>query len=116
MSDNEHIEVIRKIVKGVEADELPRGYVVRQSTTLRTCPADMSRIRRELGALAAELAEALALLQRAHDAMMDWHFAHGDTSFRMDDEEREMGAVCRAIQDYRNGDLDAAPGDTAGER
>src|SRR5690606_20963281 len=56
--------------------------------------------------LAAELAEALALLQRAHDAMMDWHFAHGNTSFRMDDEEREMGAVCRAIQDYRNGDLD----------
>lgn len=68
------------------------------------------RLARRITELEAEHARLRALLTEAHDAMMAWHFAHGGPDGDASDEERAMGAVCRAVQEQIM--LDAGrPGD-----
>ena len=38
-----------------------------------------------------------AAARKAHDAMMNWHFAHGNPSALMSPEEAEMGEACKTI-------------------
>lgn len=54
-------------------------------------------ITQPVARLAGRIAELEALCQQAHEAMMNWHFAHGAPDGLMTPEEREMGDACRAI-------------------
>lgn len=47
--------------------------------------------------LEAENARLRAAARKAHDAMMGWHFAHGNPSALMSPEEAEMGEACKTI-------------------
>lgn len=51
----------------------------------------------EVARLRAQVGRLQAAARKAHDAMTNWHFVHGEPSALMSPEEAEMGEACKTI-------------------
>ena len=67
----------------------------RDLTRIRFGHDDMDADR--LNECAEKNARLRAAARKAHDAMTNWHFVHGEPSALMSPEEAEMGEACKTI-------------------
>ena len=66
------------------------GYDDMDADRMNECAEEVARLRVLVG-------RWQAAARKAHDAMMNWHFAHGNPSALMSPEEAEMGEACKTI-------------------
>ena len=120
-TENEHVDAITKILDEIGKNVIPVGKIVRSSTTIGTCPADINYIRRHLDALAARLAAAEAERDAARSRAERWkrlglaHDAYDDEKPDADQQGvlYEIDAAWADLEqhgDFTDGSDDASDG------